>query len=353
MTDAVSISWMLYGANGYTGRRIAEEAVHRGVRPILAGRTRSRLRPMADALDCPLRVFSLDNLDQVVAELSGCRAVLHCAGPFSATSRPMIDACMKAGVHYLDITGEIDVIEAAAKRHEEAVRAEIVLLPAVGFDVVPSDCLAAMLAARMPAATRLELAFAGVGPPSRGTLNTMLERLGRGGTVRHNGQIVSMPLAWKSMDVPFREGKRTVATIPWGDVATAWYSTGIPNIEVSMEMPAAQIRWIRRFRVFLSAVKLPLLRELAKPILQRFFTRRDTTPAGGTSSFWARVSNTDGESVEATLTGPEAYRLTVLTALAAVEKTLASSPTAGFSTPSKAFGPEFILEIPGTELQWR
>ncbi|NUQ61360.1 MAG: saccharopine dehydrogenase NADP-binding domain-containing protein [Pirellulales bacterium] len=351
MTETVI--WMIYGANGYTGRRIAEEAVHRGFRPILAGRSQSKLDPLADALKCPARAFSLDDVSRVASELAGCRAVLHCAGPFSATSRPMLDACLRAGAHYLDITGEIDVIEAAAARHEETVRAGISVIPAVGFDVVPSDCLAAMLAARLPAATHLQLAFSGVGPPSPGTTNTMLERLHGGGLVRSNGQITRVPIVWKTMEIPFREGRQTAATIPWGDVAAAWYTTGIPNIEVYMAMPAAQIRWLRRLQGLLPLLKNRLAKSLARPVLRRMVGRRSAAHPDGASSFWGRVFDAEANSVEATLTGPGAYRLTVLTALECLERTLAAKAPVGFSTPSRAFGKEFILEVSGMEIEWR
>ena len=174
-------AWLLYGANGYTGRRIAEEAAARGARPVLAGRNAREIAALAQRLGLPHRVFALDEPRRIAEQLHGVRAVLHCAGPFSATAEPMIEGCLAAQADYLDITGEIAVIEAAAGRHERAVARGVRLLPAVGFDVVPSDCLAAMLARRLPAASRLELAFtvgSRIGP---GTAATMVEGLAAGG----------------------------------------------------------------------------------------------------------------------------------------------------------------------------
>ena len=165
----------------------------RGDRPIL-GRARigNGSTPWPGRLGCPARAFDLDDPGRLAENLRGVRAVLNCAGPFSATAGPMIEACLVAGVHYLDITGEIDVITAAAERHDEAVRAGSVVIPAVGFDVVPSDCLAAMLHRRLPDATRLELAFTGTGAISPGTARTMLENLPRGGRVRIDGRITKV-----------------------------------------------------------------------------------------------------------------------------------------------------------------
>jgi short subunit dehydrogenase-like uncharacterized protein len=267
----------------------------------------------------------------------------------------MMDACLTAGVHYLDITGEIAVIEAAAARHVKAAEAGVALIPAVGFDVVPSDCLAAMLSRRLPQATHLELALSGIGSGtiSPGTAKTMLEGLPRGGRVRTDGRITKVPVAWKSMDVPFRDGTRSAVTIPWGDVASAWHSTGIPNIEVYLAMPPARIRWLRRLRPLLPALRLPILRRLLRSAVRRFMGGPpDQAQEASGGSFWGRVWDAEGGSAEATLRTPEGYRLTVLTALASVEKVLDGQVGCGFLTASKAFGAEFILGIPGTDLSW-
>ena len=348
-----SLRWMIYGANGYTGRLIAEEAARRGLKPLLAGRDPHAIRSLAAELDCPSRVFQLDDVGAISTHLADLKAVLHCAGPFSATARPMIDACLKAGTHYLDITGEIPVIEAAAARHQRAVEAGVTLIPAVGFDVVPSDCLAAMLARRLPQATHLTLAFTGTGTVSPGTARTMLEGLPHGGRVRVDGRITKVPTAWKSMEIPFREGTRSAVTIPWGDVASAWHSTGIGNIEVYMAMSPGQIRSLRLLRPLLSALRLPLTQSLARRGLRRFIVG-PSAGKGATSrgSFWGRVVDAQGNSLEATLQTPPAYRLTALTALASLEKVLSGEAPRGFSTPSKAFGAEFILSIPDTDLRW-
>ena len=147
---------------------------------MLAGRNAPAIGALARRLHCPSRVFSLPDPAEIAASLADVRAVLHCAGPFSATAEPMLDACIDVGVHYLDITGEIGAIEAAAARHDRAVEAGVGLVPAVGFDVVPSDCLAAMLAQRLPEATHLILALTGTGTVSPGTAKTMVEGLARG-----------------------------------------------------------------------------------------------------------------------------------------------------------------------------
>src|SRR5829696_2843358 len=177
---------LIYGSNGYTGRLIVERALERGLRPVLAGRNAAEVQRQADELGLEHRVFSLDDPRAVDAGLVGVGVVMHCAGPFARTSRPMADACLRTRVHYLDITGEIAVFEALAARDAEAKASGVMLLPGVGFDVVPSDCLAAHLARRLPTATRLTLAFRSAGRMSRGTALTAIDRISDGGLVRRN-----------------------------------------------------------------------------------------------------------------------------------------------------------------------
>jgi short subunit dehydrogenase-like uncharacterized protein len=346
--------WMLYGANGHTGRLIAERAVRQGQKPILAGRSARRIEALAAELDCPSRVFGVHEAAEIVRQMVDVEAVLNCAGPFSATAGPMIDACLTAGLHYLDITGEIAVIEAAAARHDRAVEAGVAVIPAVGFDVVPSDCLAAMLAARLPKANRLILALTGTGSVSPGTAKTMLEGLRLGGRARIDGRIAKVPLAWKSMEIPFREGPRSAVTIPWGDVASAWHSTGIPNVEVYVAMSARRIRWLRRLRPLVAALRLPLPQSLLTAGIRRFLVgRSDHRPQASRGSFWGVVSDADGNSVEATLETPPSYSLTAATAMASLERVLAGGVVRGFATPSRAFGSEFILTFAGTDFRWQ
>lgn len=343
---------LIYGANGYTGRLIAQEAVRRGLAPILAGRSPGAVEDLARRLGCESRVFSLGDPEQIAGHLCSVAVVAHCAGPFSATAVPMIEACLREGVHYTDITGEIDVIEAGAARHERAREAGIALMPAVGFDVVPTDCLAATLAAELPEATRLELAFAGSGGLSPGTTKTMLEGLPKGGRARIDGRIVRVPAAWKSQEIPFRSGRRWAMTIPWGDVASAYYSTGIPNIEVYLSASPAAIARARRWGRVMPLLGLWPLGAVAKWWAGRTVKGPSQHERESSrTSLWGRVSDDAGHSVEATLETPEGYTLTVLTTLAVAERLLAGGGPRGFATPSRAFGKDFICRIPGTDLQ--
>jgi short subunit dehydrogenase-like uncharacterized protein len=257
---------MIYGANGYTGRLIAAEAAKRGLQPVLAGRNEAAIRVQADELGLRWRQFTLDIPGAVEEGLRGMDLVLHCAGPFSATSAPMLEGCLATRTHYLDITGEIDVFAHCHAQHARAQEAGVVVTPGVGFDVVPSDCLAAQLHRDCPWATSLVLAFEGGGGFSPGTAKTSVEGLGSGGRVREDGELRRVPLAWKTRTFTRDGVDRVAMTIPWGDVYTAHVSTGIPNVEVYTAASPKSIARIRRLRML-----GPLLRT---QFVQRWLKRR-------------------------------------------------------------------------------
>ncbi|GAB6165305.1 saccharopine dehydrogenase NADP-binding domain-containing protein [Thermostilla marina] len=341
--------WMIYGAYGYTGKRIAFEAYRRGQRPILAGRNPNALETLLAECDGEIRDFPLDSVEEIADRLEGCRLVLHCAGPFSQTAAPMMEACLRCGVHYLDITGEIDVIEAAAAQGKRAESRGVVLMPAVGFDVVPSDCLAVRLAERVLNATSLELAFATAGSISRGTARTIAEAIPRGCVVRRDGRLVRVPFGTLIRKVPFADGTQTAVAVPWGDVASAWYSTGIPNITVYLAMPPSRVRFLRFFGRL-----APLLRLVSRERLATF-VRRSLAPQEQSpsipGSFWGRATG-ESEAAAATLQTPDGYHLTVLTALEIAGEVLAGSIPPGFHTPAQALGGYLIERFPGCRWAW-
>jgi short subunit dehydrogenase-like uncharacterized protein len=345
------MNWLIYGANGYTGDLVAREAVSRGLSPILAGRNAEAVAKLARELGLQSRTFSLDDAQGTAAELYGVKAVLHCAGPFVHTSPPMVAACLATGAHYLDITGEISVFENVLAKGEAARKAGVALISGVGFDVVPSDCLAARVAAALPDATELALAFHGEGGGvSRGTMKTMIESLPHAGAIRRDGRIVPVPVAWDAREIDFggRAGRRWAMTIPWGDVSTAYHSTGIPNIRVYSGTPPKSIRRMKRLAPFLPLAGWPPLKRFA----QRWVERRVTGPTAeqretGRMYLWAEARNAAGRSASATLETPEGYRLTAESSVASVERVLAGKVQPGAWTPSRAFGADFVTELPG------
>lgn len=341
---------LIYGANGYTGELVAREAKAQGLAPVLAGRNREALLALGSELGLTVRVFDLADASAVRRGLDGISAVLHCAGPFVITSRPMVEACLAAGCHYLDITGEIRVFEGVFARHAKAQASGSVLLPGVGFDVVPSDGLALRLAEAMPQASALTLAFATAGgSASRGTLKTMIESFPEAGAIRRDGKLMAVPLAWDIREIDFggRLSRRTCVTIPWGDLSTAWRSTGIPNLRVYTAMPpktARRMRWANRFLPIASWG--PLKRFLQRRVDRMAIGPNAEARANARTYLWGEIEG-EGGRLSATLETPEAYAFTAVSAVACARKVLAGKVEPGAWTAAQAFGSRFVETLPG------
>jgi len=342
---------LIYGAYGFTGKLIVAEAVRRGLRPVLAGRSSEKTAAIAQQYGLEHRVFSLDDGIALQQALNDVQVILQCAGPFIHTVRPVLEACLATRTHYVDITGEIAVFEYLAAQSGRAEARGIVLLPGSGFDVVPSDCLAAHLKSLLPDAHKLTLAFKGVSRMSRGTAFTMVENLGKGGAVRRNGKIVEVPAAHETMRMDFGDGEISMAaSIPWGDVSTAYYSTGIPNIQVFMALPKPMIDQMRKAYRWRWLLKLSSIKKYLKKQAEKRFTGPDEQLLKeGKSYLWGRVENPQGEAREARLITPEGYYLTSLTAVEIARRLLEPHRMKGFYTPSKAFGKDFILAFEGVK----
>jgi short subunit dehydrogenase-like uncharacterized protein len=340
---------LIYGSTGYTGSLIVAEALARGLRPILAGRNSDAVRAQAESLGLDWRVATIDDPAALDTALVGAAVVLNCAGPFARTWRAMSDACLRQRANYLDITGEIAVFEGLAGRDADARAAGIMLLPGVGFDVVPSDCLAAHLAHRLPNAVRLALAFRAIGGVSRGTLATMVENLGSPGAVRRGGKIVAVPPAWRTRRIDFGDGRlRDATTIPWGDVSTAFHSTGIPNIEVYVSMRPALRRAVIASRWLGAVLRSDVVRRtLAARVRSGSPGPTAVERERGVSRLWGEAVAANGQRAEARLRGASGYVMTAQTAVHLAAKALGGQISIGFQTPSRAYGADVILEIPG------
>ena len=340
---------LIYGATGYTGKLIARRAREQGLEPILAGRDAEKVKAVAEPLGLAWRSFDLAEAARLDDGLKDVAVVINAAGPFSATSRPMADACIRGHVHYLDITGEIDVFEALAARDAEAKAAGVMLLPGVGFDVAPSDCLAAHLKRRLPDATDLKIYIGGAASLSRGTMKTAIEGIAAGTRVRRAGRLVTLDRAG-SGSCDFGQGAKTTVQISWGDVSTAFHSTGIPNIEVQFEAIPA-VKALARLPGFVKSF-------LGLAFMQAFLKARvDRQPEGPSEEARrsARVAlvgvarNESGESVRSRLTTPDGYTLTAVTSVDFAKRAASGQFRAGFQTPSLAYGADVILDFAGVE----
>ncbi len=339
---------LIYGANGYTGEMIARAAAAQGLAPVLAGRSEQAIAALAAELGCEFRVFPLAEPGAVAGGLAGCRVVIHCAGPFSATAAPMMKGCIAARAHYTDITGEIDVFELGFRHDAEARRAGIVLCPGVGFDVVPTDCIALTLKQAMPEATKLALGFDSRSGMSRGTASTSVEGLGHGSRVREDGVIRRIPLGSRSRQVDFGAGPKLATAIPWGDVSTAFRTTGIPDIEVYVPVsPKAlanlrrlgNLGWLLRRRPVQALLKWRIRQGAPGPSA----SERERTPV----HVWGEAQDAAGRTLTARVRVPNGYTVTTDAAVAIARRLLESSPPPGFTTPARLMGADFVSRLPG------
>jgi short subunit dehydrogenase-like uncharacterized protein len=342
----VTKQWLIYGAYGYTGELIAREAVRHGQRPILGGRSEQKLRPLAEELGLEHRAF---DVAQAKESLAGVTVLLNCAGPFATTVRPFVEACLHLRVHYIDITGEIPVFQFCHSQDAQAKQAGIILCPGAGFDIVPTDCLAALLKEALPDATEINLAFTSGSRLSHGTAQTMVEGLGKGGMIRRNGELVAVPSGYRLRRIPFPSGTRWAATIPWGDVYTAGVSTGVPNTLVYVATPLAMGLAMRAANPLRFVLKAPSVKQwLRKKVDRRYAGGPDEAARKrGHAELWGEAVNPAGHRIVARMTTPNGYTLTADAAVEIAMHCLNPAEISGYTTPSHLMGSRFILSRPG------
>jgi short subunit dehydrogenase-like uncharacterized protein len=341
---------LIYGSYGYTGQLIVERAIQQGLRPILAGRDEEKLGAQARQYNLEYRAFALDETSKLDSALREADAVLHCAGPFVHTFRQMAEACLRTKRHYVDISGEILGFEALAEMDARAKEAGVMLLPGGGFDVVPSDCLAAYLKQRLPSARQLRLYIRGVGMgASRGTAKSAVENMQRGGMIRKDGKLVQVPPAWSVREQDFGHGPSKVVSIGWGDVSTAYYSTGIPNIETYFAFLNSYINVLRSMRVIGPLLYNRPVKNFLKFLIDTFTEPgpREENRKKGSAILIGEVTGPNGTRAVSKLISPEGYTCTALTTVEIIKRILNSDTKPGFQTPSLAYGPDFILQFKG------
>ncbi|POD79267.1 hypothetical protein BKM17_06445 [Pseudomonas syringae group genomosp. 3] len=316
---------LIYGATGYTGRMAAERAKALGLNFEIAGRNPERLAALAAQLDVPFRVF--DAGSDADSALSGISVLLNFAGPFVQTAGALIRACIKAGVDYLDITAEINVYRLAEQLGTEATEAQVMLLPGVGWDVVPTDSLAVHVAKRVVRPFALSIALQVPGSMSRGSAMTVSEIIGAGVLARVDGELVATPGA-SQRHFDFGDGPVLCAPLSFGDLVTGWYSTGIPNITMF---------------VHISGDAFP---EGDLSLLPDGPTAEER--AGHRARAVVEVTGADGAIARSVIETVNGYSYTPLAAVEAARRVLKGERRPGFATPAQVFGGEFAQSIAGT-----
>ena len=340
---------LVYGSYGYTGRLIVDKLLEAEIGVVLSGRNEDSLREMSEATGLEYRVAAIPDLIHTPGLFNDIAIFVHCAGPFIYTARQAAEACIKNNCHYLDITGEYKVFEDLQTLDSQAREAGIMLLPGAGFDVVPTDCLAAKLNSLLPGSENLLLAFATKGGgTSRGTAKTMIESVPDGLIIRENGKLTSVPLGSRSMEIDFGPFQQLCAGLSWGDISTAWFSTGIPNISVFVGTSVRQLnsmKWMGRlsFLFRIGWIKKFLLSRIDKRPPGPGEKKRKTAR----TYLYGKVS-LNNQSAELRLETNEVYSFTAMSVALICSHILSGQVSKGFQTPSSAYGEDFVLNIEGT-----
>lgn len=343
---------LIYGAYGYTGRLIIDECLRKGHKPLIAGRNESKLKAISDAKNLEYEVLDVAEKEKLEAWLQKGTVVIHCGGPFIHTAKQMVEACLKTDTHYLDITGEYQVFDLIQTYSDQAKEQGLMLLPGAGFDVVPSDCLAAHLKDKMPDATHMELAFVSKGGRlSRGTTKTMIENLGDPQVYRKEGKYAFAKMGKRTKEINYGDFEQVSMAISWGDISTAFFSTRIPNIEVYSGTTQDQLNKVKKLGWFGFLVRTKFVRNfLMKQVDKKKDGPSDERREAAQMFLWGKASN-GSNSIEAHLVTPNGYTLTAKTSVLIAEKILNGQFTSGYQTPSTAYGKDIILEIGGCELR--
>lgn len=320
---------LIYGATGYTGRMIARRAVAHRLDCSVAGRDAGKVEALASELGVEGAAFDVDDKARLEEAVGRAKCVVNAAGPFAATARQVIGACLAKSAHYLDITGEVDVFILAESCDAEARAAGVMLMPGAGWDVVPSDCIALHAARRVADVRSVRIGLAHVdGQPSRGTLRTGLSMAGRS-IVRRGGALVELSDPGPGVEMDFGFARRECMLAPMGDVVTAARSTGAPDIAVY----TARMKGLGLPEGGLEAFpEGPSDEQLAR---WRAFAAAEAVGADG-----ARA-----RSVVETESG---YGFTAAAAAEIAARILAGRFTPGFQSPASAYGVDLVTDLGGT-----
>jgi short subunit dehydrogenase-like uncharacterized protein len=342
-------NWMIYGAYGYTGSLIAQEAKNRGHKPVLAGRSAEKLVPLAEKLNFDYIILDLKDEDSLNKNLKDFDLVFHSAGPYIHTSAAMVKACLKNGTNYVDITGEIPVFEENFKYDLQAKDAGITIISGVGFDVVPTDCLAKYVSDQVSDPSWLDLGITAMSNPSPGTLKTMLEHYDLGQLGRRNGKLTRLETV-EVKKMQFSDRERTVRPVTWGDLSTAYRTTGIPNITTYFPLPKKLPNLLGSLGI--SPKEMAENEESKKKVDQWIEDNIHGPDENKRNTYrcyiYASVNDDKGSKAHAWLETMESYRFTAVAGVRSVEKLFELKPI-GALTPALAFGVDFVLEIPDTK----
>jgi short subunit dehydrogenase-like uncharacterized protein len=340
---------LIYGATGYTGRLIAEHARYIQGPPVIAGRSAHRVQALAAELGLEGRVIAFDQPKALDDTISDVGVLINAASPFAKTAPALIESCLRTGTHYVDVTGELDVFQHAFRYDKLASKRGIMIMPGVGLGIVASDCLAMHVAAGIPNAKYLRI---GLLPPvslSQGTIRSAFGLSMSQVSIRRNGRIISVPAGRLHHDFDYGEGKRASMAVSWADVFTAYYSTGIRNIEAYFEAGFASRMVYHLGSAVADALRqAPVERWLGAAARTLFQSPSEQLRKKDRCVIVAEAEDSWRRRSCARLETPDGYSFTAQSATMVAERIRRGDFLPGFQTPGKVYGPGFVLGMEGT-----
>jgi short subunit dehydrogenase-like uncharacterized protein len=355
----------LYGATGYTGRLVAAELAAAGADFVLSGRSKPKLEALAEELGRTASVHpaTLDDHSELRSLLEGCSVVIDCAGPFTEFGEPVLRAAIETGTHYLDTTGEQAYMNKVFRHFgADAERKRVALIPAMGFDYVPGDMLAALTAQGMGPLKTVSLAYCWKDfVPTRGTMLSAMHILKGGDVEYRRGAWRPAPQSFGRGRFDFGEdfGSQRMMRYPAGEQITVPRHVQTDNVRTTIN--AAGFSGGDRAGALLSALGKPLSLAMRTPLRQAFAAAVNRLPEGPSeeSRKAARFkivcdASSPNSQRRGTMTGSDVYGLTA----ASIARGAVIAASRGFRglgalAPAQAFDPSgFLAGLERFDVSW-
>jgi short subunit dehydrogenase-like uncharacterized protein len=352
------VTIVLYGATGYTGRLVVDELERRGLDYVLSGRDEAKLARLAGDRGAEARAVALDDEPALRELFADASVVISCAGPFTLAGDALVRAAIDTGTHYVDSTGEQPFIKMVFDNHGAAAeRTGVALVPALGFDYAPGDCIAGLAARGHEPLEEVVLAYAvrGFGM-SRGTMRSALEIAKGGDVVYTDGDWRPTPFGVfrANFDFPEPIGRQVMSRYPSGEVVTVPHHTRtrrvVSMITARTLAPHPTLAPILPYTLPAAALTL---RTPLRGVLNRAIGALPEGPAeaerrSAEFTIVAVARGEDGAERRGVVRGSDMYGLTAVTLVHGAE--LMSSPgydRAGALGPAAAYDPEAFLNFLG------
>lgn len=356
-SDGPPATIVVYGATGFTGGLVCEELIDRGRDVVAAGRNFEKLQRLSTRLGetrdavATLRQGGVDDPDSLDRMLDGADVLINCAGPFTDVGRPVVEAAVRNGVHYLDTTGEQGFIKRVRNAcGERASERGTVLMPACAFEYA-TGVMAGRLAMEQ-GETSIGVSY-GVRNmrPSTGTQRSILRALAEPGVAWVDGRLVTRRPAARTHVFP------TKGEMPSHGV---WFPGGealfLPQLDDALERVESYLTVGPRAARWLAAVSdyLPSLVRWSEPLVDRAIQwwSRYNDP-GGRAEFEVLAFDLDTSERLAAARGvgpyPTTARIIVETATRLVDAPEGIEP--GFQSVASLFDVREFARSVGVELE--